>query len=221
MLNITLKKEQKIFITSDTHYNHTNICRGTTQWRTPENEIPVPDTRDFKTLTEMNDTIVNGINDNVGADDILIHLGDWSFGGFQSIKEFRERINCKNIHLIYGNHDHHIRNNRDNCQSLFTTTASEELLVLKVNNKEYKFILYHFPISSWDGLRKGVIHLHGHVHLSNEHKFGLGKKMDAGVDGSINYTPYDIVNTIIPIMDKRKIVSENIFHFVENISKIK
>ena len=30
-------------------------------------------------------------------DDFLIHLGDWSFGGFDSIKEFRSRINCKNI----------------------------------------------------------------------------------------------------------------------------
>ena len=44
--------------------------------------------------------------------DILYHLGDWSFGGLNQIWEFRKRLNCKKIHLILGNHDHHIENNK-------------------------------------------------------------------------------------------------------------
>lgn len=100
----------KIWFTSDTHYNHKNICRGTSTWDLSE-EIHQK-TRDFDTIEEMNDYIVKGINDNVKENDILYHLGDWSFGGIDSIWEFRRRIKCKNIHLVLGNHDHHIENNR-------------------------------------------------------------------------------------------------------------
>jgi calcineurin-like phosphoesterase family protein len=60
----------------------------------------------------MNATLVDNINNKVGENDILIHLGDWSFGGFDKIVEFRERIKCKNIHLVLGNHDHHIEGNK-------------------------------------------------------------------------------------------------------------
>ena len=95
-----------------THYNHANICRATTQWDiTKDNHF-----RDFNSLGEMNDRLVAGINSSVGENDILIHLGDWSFGGFDSIREFRERLNCKNIHLVLGNHDHHIGRNKDGVQ---------------------------------------------------------------------------------------------------------
>ena len=60
----------------------------------------------------MNNAIVNSINSVVREDDILIHLGDWSFGGIEQIWEFRKRIQCKNIYLFLGNHDHFIEQNR-------------------------------------------------------------------------------------------------------------
>ena len=107
---IKLDKEEKVWITSDTHYGHTNICRGVTNWRLPNGDIPVNQTRDFLTIDKMNATIVNNINGIVGQDDILIHLGDWSFGGFENIEEFRNRIICQNIHLILGNHGVNSRN---------------------------------------------------------------------------------------------------------------
>ena len=31
-MKIILNKGQKLWFTSDTHYNHANICRATTQW---------------------------------------------------------------------------------------------------------------------------------------------------------------------------------------------
>ena len=42
--------EVNVWITSDTHYSHKNICRGVTAWRTQEGEIPVSQTRDFSTI---------------------------------------------------------------------------------------------------------------------------------------------------------------------------
>ena len=94
---------ENVWITSDTHYGHKNICRGVTEWRTPDGEIPYDRVRDFDTLEKMNDTIVNNINAVVGQNDILIHLGDWSFGGFENIQKFYDRLVCKNIRLVLGN----------------------------------------------------------------------------------------------------------------------
>ena len=115
-----------VWIFSDPHFNHKNICRGVTNWRTTDGEVPEEQTRDFSDLEKMNESIVNGINWNVGQDDILICLGDWSFGGFESIEQFRNRIVCQTIHLILGNHDHHIERNRQDVRKLFTSVKHYE-----------------------------------------------------------------------------------------------
>ena len=194
-MKIVLDKEQKLWFTSDTHYNHTNICRGVTNWRRADGTIPVDQTRDFPNLSKMNSTIVDNINSLVGQDDILIHLGDWSFGGFESIKEFRDRVMCRNIHLILGNHDHHIENNRDGCRSLFTSVNHyvelEVLWEIKKNVMgRFEAVCMHYPIASWNRMNKGKFHLHGHVHLPPQHKIAPGRAMDVGIDGAPGFRPY-------------------------------
>jgi len=188
-MKIVLEKGQNLFFTSDTHYNHSNICRATTRWTDADNV-----TRDFKSLNHMNDTIVNNINEIVGENDILIHLGDWSFGGFEMIEEFRSRIICKNIHLVLGNHDHHIERNKDDIRRLFTSVNHYinldvrcHSLIKKGEIYKFKFVLMHFPIASWDGMNDNVMHLHGHVHLPKHQRIAEGKAMDVGVDGNDMY----------------------------------
>lgn len=201
---IKIDKDTNVFITSDTHYSHKNICRGVTSWRLPNGEIPVGQTRDFPTIEKMNTAIVNNINEVVGQDDILIHLGDWSFGGFEQIKEFWDRLVCKNIHLILGNHDHHIDRNRDGSQGLFQSVSHYNTLEIG----DYKFQLMHYPISSWDGLNKGVMHLHGHCHLPTNRRFGVGKRMDVGMDGHPEFRPYNLIREVVPLLKNRPIKSE-------------
>jgi calcineurin-like phosphoesterase family protein len=191
-----------VWITSDTHFGHKNIVRGVTNWRTQDGQIPVESTRDFNTVEEMNQRLADGINNVVDQDDTLIMLGDVSFGGFDNIGNFINRIVCKNIHLILGNHDTHIENNRGDIQDKFLSV--QHYLEVKIEGKD--FVLCHYPLQSWHGLNKGVIHLHGHVHLPDNRKFGNGKKMDVGVDGN-NLDPYSI-SDIIKIMDKRDIYSD-------------
>ena len=183
-MKLVLKKGQRLFFTSDTHYQHANICLGTTFWDKSGNDF-----RDFQTLEHMNQVLVDNINEVVGEDDVLIHLGDWSFGGFEMIKEFRDRIICKNIHLTYGNHDHHIRRNKEGIQEIFSST--QDYLFLNVRKPgengrvlKYDIVCMHFPIASWDGLGNGVIHLHGHTHLPKHLRTGEGRYMDVGVDGN-------------------------------------
>ena len=191
-----------VYITSDTHFGHKNIVRGTTNWRTQDGEIPIDSTRDFQTIEQMNERLIDGINHHVGQDDTLIMLGDVSFGGFDNIGKFLERLICHNIHLILGNHDHHIENNRDFVKERFLSVQH----YMEININDRNFVLCHYPLQSWHGMNKGVIHLHGHVHLPENRKFGNGKKMDVGVDGN-GMDPYSI-DEIIKIMDKRPVAFE-------------
>lgn len=203
---IKIEKDRKVWVCSDSHFAHKNICRGVTEWSLPDGSIPISQTRDFNTIEQMNETIVNNINSVVGQDDVLIHLGDWSFSGVENIKKFRDRILCKEIHLILGNHDTNIEKNRDNVQELFTSVSHYTKLIYKFKT----FVLSHYPIQSWDGLNKGHIQLHGHVHLPTNLRFGKGKKMDVGMDGHPTFGVYDI-DDIIRIMDKREIASDMLF----------
>ena len=207
-MKIRLEPTQRLYFTSDTHYNHTNICRGVTRWTDAEDV-----TRDFKTLDQMNDRIINGINEVVGQDDILFHLGDWSFGGFESIPEFRNRINCNNIHLVLGNHDHHIE--RDKAGIRYAFSSVNQYVELNVNN-EYNFVLMHYPIMSWNNMNDGVIHLHGHVHLPPDKRIGKGKMMDVGVDGN-GMDPISL-SKVLTLMNPRPIKSG--FEFDHHVKRV-
>ena len=207
-MKIKLEPTQRLYFTSDTHYNHTNICRGVTRWTDAEDV-----TRDFKTLDQMNDRIVRGINDVVGQDDILFHLGDWSFGGFESIWKFRHQINCQNIHLVLGNHDHHIERDRDGIRHIFSSV--NQYVELNVN-KEHNFVLMHYPIMSWNNMNENVIHLHGHVHLPPERRIGKGKMMDVGVDGN-GMDPISL-NKVLTLMNPRPVKSG--FEFDHHVKRV-
>jgi len=207
-MRIKLEQHQQLYFTSDTHYMHKNICRGTTSWSNADDF-----TRDFDTLYQMNDRIVNGINSTVGQDDILFHLGDWSFNGFERIEEFRNRINCRNIHLILGNHDHHIERDREGIQRLFSSV--NQYTELEVN-KEYNFVLMHYPIMSWNKMNDGVVHLHGHVHLSPDRRIGKGKIMDVGVDGN-GMDPISL-SKVLTLMSPQPIKSG--FEFDHHIKRV-
>jgi calcineurin-like phosphoesterase family protein len=218
-MKLTLNKGQRLFFTSDTHYNHANICSATTKWIDPVT------CREFKTLEHMNSHLVGNINEVIGQDDILFHLGDWSFGGFEQIEKFRNQIICKNVHIITGNHDHHIERNHEGCQSLFSSVNKYLDLNVKYNvgtplMGEVRFALMHFPIASWDNMARGAIHLHGHVHFNPNKRLQTGKMMDVGCDGNMLY-PIDM-SEVLSIMRNRPIKS--LFEFdhheiVENYIK--
>lgn len=204
-MKLVLEKGQRLWFTSDTHYNHANICSATTKWVNAQRL-----TREFKSLSHMNDALVNNINAVVGENDVLIHLGDWSFGGFDSIAEFRNRLVCKNIHIVLGNHDHHIQRNKEGVQSLFKSV--HEYLYLNVvrpgvTKKDamdrHDFVCMHYPIASWNNMNSGVIHLHGHVHLKPNVRLHKGKAMDVGCEGN-NLDPISL-DEILNIMKDQPI----------------
>lgn len=154
----------------------------------------------------MNSAIIDGINKYVKEDDILYHLGDWSFGGVHNIKYFRDSIICKNIHLIRGNHDQHIvdedvkfHDTYFNPEDLFSSV--QDVLTLSIGKT--KLFLSHYSHRVWLGSHRGVIHLYGHSHGSID---DYGKSMDVGVDVAFKtlgeYRPFNIAD-ITNIMSKR------------------
>jgi calcineurin-like phosphoesterase family protein len=194
-----------IWITSDTHAFHKNISGPeVSEWKTGY--------RDFKDQYQMTVKIAETFNKYVKEDDVLYHLGDWSFGGKDKIFKFRALLNVKTIYLCYGNHDNNIRRNvflKTNdekgdvitAQSLFTST--QDVIWSKIGDSE--FFLSHYSHRIWPGSHKGVIHLYGHSHGSIP---DYGKSMDVGVDVAYRmfgeYRPFNITE-IIDIMKKKKI----------------
>lgn len=57
----------RVFFTSDTHFNHTNIIKYCQ--------------RPFRDIYEMNETLIANWNNVVAPDDIVFHLGDFCLGG--------------------------------------------------------------------------------------------------------------------------------------------
>ena len=152
----------------------------------------------------MNELMVSNINQHVQASDWLIHLGDWSFGGYDKIEEFREQINCNNVVLILGNHDHHIQRDIPKFRKMFNhITHYEELKITRGNDTNNMLILCHYPIISWNQIHHGSFMLHGHQHLKGEKIFGQGKRMDIGMCGSEEFRPYHM-EEIVDLLKNRQ-----------------
>lgn len=188
--------KQKVYYTSDTHYAHANICRAISQWGDKENS-----TRDFESLEEMNNELVNAINAVVKPDDILFHMGDWSFGNVKNVAEFRRRIHCKNVHLIYGNHDEHIEDDKDLHGHFASVQHYKEIAVDGI-----MICLFHYKQTIWNKSHRDAFHLYGHSHSMAESLVN-GKSMDVGVDNAHkllgDYRPFSH-EEIMFFLEKRK-----------------
>ncbi len=195
------------YFTSDTHYGHKNIVRGTSEWENKDNGQRV---RDFDTMEEHNDALVKSINALVKENDELWHLGDWSFGGFQNIIDFRKKLNCKNIHLVFGNHDHHIERNKEGVQGYFKSVQYYKELSLN----SHRIIMSHYAMRVWNKSHHGSIMLYGHSHgtldeftidttnptwIGDQYFIKNYRTMDVGMDTN-NLYPYHLDE----IIDKMK-----------------
>lgn len=78
------------YLTSDLHLGHLNVISYCN--------------RPYKDVAEMNDAIVQAINSRVQKNDELYILGDVSLNP-KWMEFLMERIVCRNVHLIVGNHD--------------------------------------------------------------------------------------------------------------------
>lgn len=199
-----------VWFSSDWHGGHVNIVKGTSKWSDKEQ------CRNFNTIEEHDEVLSGNINRVVGINDHIYFLGDFSMGGIDKIYNFRKMIECRNIHFIGGNHDHHIRKNAVlktekgyiNAQNLFV--SYNELIEKKIGKQT--FIMCHYPLRTWHKIGNGSIMVHGHCHGNIEDYTINGnilKQMDVGIDTHPEFRPYHIDEVRNIMNDRLAINIEN------------
>lgn len=206
-----------IWVSADWHLGHKNIVRGISDF---ENKASC---RPFETMEEHDDTIIDTINKYVGENDTIYFLGDFSMGGKSNVWKYRDRINCRNIHVCLGNHDIHIEKNSSiigddrRAQDLF---SSVQFAIHRKIGKT-SVVMAHYAFRTWHKGHYGSIMLHGHSHnglppyekllhiAEDKYLYKTGdyyKQMDVGLEAAYELTgewrPFHIVE-IREIMEKR------------------
>jgi len=162
-----------IFFTSDTHFGHNNIIKY--------------ENRPFDNANEMDKVLVSNWNSVVKKSDEVYILGDFLFGDGEYANFICEKLNGRK-YLILGNHDSFVNDKNFNIINFEWIKAYHKLSY----NKD-KFILFHYPIQTWDCRHHDAIHLYGHVH-SNKNKameYNIPNSFNVGVDVN-NFKPVSI-----------------------------
>ena len=117
--------------------------------------------------------------------DTLYVLGDFAKGkSLESVCGYRDRIVCRDVRLVRGNHDKRFAD----AESPF----QEELDYVELTHREKRICCMHYPMLSWHGMERGSIMLHGHIHAGKAYNLGNRSngvlRFDAGVDAN-GYAP--------------------------------
>lgn len=131
-------KAPDVWFIADTHFNHASILKFE------------PEKRPFATLQEHDETLIHNWNTTIQPDDTIWHLGDFCFGGKDTVQRIGERLHGKK-HLVMGNHD---------CYGVELYHRVFTKIFGAVVYKE--FILTHIPINHIH--RNDMVNIHGHLH---------------------------------------------------------
>jgi len=208
-IKIDLKPRQKLWFTGCIHLHHKNIAGPTlSNWDGGY--------RNFESVEDMDETLINGINQYVAPDDILFDLGDQVFGSYKFIPDFRKSILCNNFHVLQGNHTSRLKD----YASLFSSYHERVELEVTFNygeegtrgftNRKVNMVLGHYPELSWLGLGKGYWMLHSHCHnapMIREMNTGC-KRFETSMDHAHwlygEYKPFEL-RELVKIQDDKPI----------------
>ncbi len=173
-----------IWFTSDNHFGHKNVieyCK-----------------RPFENVTDMDELMIYNWNCCVSPQDIVYHLGDFTFHGMIKSAEIMKRLNGYKT-LIKGNHD---KSRRKMLRMGFAEVMDQVILPI---NSDDQFLLSHYPYRDQDyDLTKrskklgefpvdaGSWLLCGHVHERWLHK---KRMINVGVD-QWKFAPCSIVSVV-------------------------
>ena len=142
------------YFISDTHFMHNNIIKLEA----------ANGARNFSSIEEHDNLIIENINKVVTPQDDLYFLGDISWGNSEQTVEILKRINCRNLFAIKGNHDRVLKDGR--VKKLFQ--GIYDYKVLQDGNRTV--VLSHYPILFYQSQHKNSILLYGHVHNTREER---------------------------------------------------
>lgn len=163
-----------IHFTSDLHAFHKNIIAY--------------DNLPFGSLEEYRGHIIKTWNDKVKEEDEVYLLGDTCVGGRnKEIKEFLESLNGIK-YLVKGNHEKEIMNT-SYLRDMFVWIKDYYLL----DYEKKRFVLFHYPIESWQNRSHGSIHIHGHSHGKS---LNIKNRIDVGFNQVGVISIEEIINSL-------------------------
>ena len=175
MYTLNIEDPDKLFLTSDSHYGHFNICKYCH--------------RPFQSRSEMDQTLIKNWNEVVPEDGIVVHCGDFMLPHNEDIKEYNKYLNQLHgrVLLLRGNHD---RASLDWVSDKLIAVRDQAMIVVD----GVKIFAQHYPCAAFNG----DYHVYGHIHtLADGTCYGIdgdvtkvmGKNTyDVGVDQN-GYTP--------------------------------
>lgn len=169
------------FFVSDTHLGHKNIIKYCN--------------RPFYSVEQMDEMLICNWNSVVRPNDIVYHLGDFSFG---DPAKYLYRLNGK-IHLVKGNHDHRYKDNVFLENGVVWVKDMYELKTFDV-----PIVLCHYAMRVWARSHYGAWMLYGHSHGKlPDDKTKLS--IDVGVD-CFDFYPVEY-KKVKEIMSKKEWIS--------------
>ena len=183
-LKLNHNDDNRVFFTSDTHFNHDKPF--------------IYEARGYKNRYEHNDALIAKINEVVRPQDTLIHLGDFCLNITPpEFEEILRRINCQTIYYIWGNHNSCIRRYYEDTIRA-EVHADYEIYPYTIGKLTYlgyykelivnghMIVVHHFPHLIWNQMQKSAWQLSGHSHYTNpttQVDHPDNKILDVGWDG--------------------------------------
>ena len=165
---------------SDTHFNHKKILN----FKNYDGTLM----RDFSSIEEHNETIIDNWNKVVKPQDIVFHLGDVILSNRVDYDKILSRLNGKN-RLVLGNHD---KNREKDLRPYFKKITGARMLKIG----DFKCILSHIPLHP-DCVKKFGLNIHGHIHnnlIMKETYHGAAEEDDRYMNVCVERTNYKPVN---------------------------
>lgn len=194
-LTVRLDPGQRLFLISDLHFGHNNICKESFS------------NRPWDGAKEMDEALIRNWNETVTEKDVVFHLGD--FAWFPYRKEMRKlfkQLNAATIYCILGNHDslHGFSKTVEEDPRVKVLGEEEIVYVEGLFPKTFEMYLSHCPLMTWPHRPSGVPNFFGHIHSGprvNPDNYDLdlplwkGLQYDCGADNN-NYRPVEIFEVL-------------------------
>jgi calcineurin-like phosphoesterase family protein len=172
----------KIFITSDSHFFHTNSLK----FYNKDGSKLRPWEFSELGMKTMNEYITNKWNSVVSSEDLVYHLGDVTFNSNRLY--IMEKLNGKK-RLILGNHDDFSYNiHRKYFEKIYSSH--------RINTGMF---LTHIPVHP-DSIPVGYTNVHGHIHGED---IDDPRYLNVCVEHT-DYTPISLEEVTARILEKRK-----------------
>lgn len=180
---------------ADPHWGHANVLKF--------------DRRPFTSIEEHDGTMIFNWNQIVQPDDVVYVIGDLFY---RCRKEKMKAImaELKGIkRLIPGNHDKDVfkmmarypefgwelypQYFEQRFEQEVSKTIEEGGVPLEIlKGGQFRIVMCHYPLGSWNRMHRGSWHLHGHCH--GNYMFTRGRQLDVGANTEIiNYSPISLL----------------------------